>query len=301
MDPSKAVPIRVYGEAHQRTVTQASDRRCRGSLTGSIERTIVMLLEAADHDAAANELANANGLLQRIDPRAKIIGMLSLVIGTVGARKLSAIAVIFLVAVTLAVLSKVSIKLLARRVWLSVLAFTGTIAFPALFLTPGDVLFKIPLVAWEITAQGLRGAAFLVARAETAATLALLLVSCTPWSQVLKALRVLHVPVLAVTILGMTHRYIFLLLHLATDMFVARRSRAVGRMTGKMRRHTATSSAGVLLEKSLELSGEVYSAMQSRGFTGEIFLLDTFEMKARDWCAVIAFLAFATGASWIGR
>jgi cobalt/nickel transport system permease protein len=267
----------------------------------SIERTIGSLLGALDRDTATNALADADGLLQGLDPRVKIVGMLSLIVAATASRSLFVIAAVFLAALALAVPSKVPIRFLATRVWLSVLAFTGTIALPALFLTPGPSLLKLPLIGWEITAPGLRSAAFLILRAETAATLALLLVTCTPWTHVLKALRVLRVPVLAVTILGMTHRYIFLLLHLSADMFVARRSRAMGRMTARMRRHTATASAGVLLEKSLEFSGEVYSAMQSRGFTGEVSLLDNFKMRPRDWWALAAFSAFTLCALWIGR
>ena len=68
----------------------------------------------------------------------------------------------------------------------------------------------------------------LVARVETAATLSVLLILCTPWSHVLKALRVLRVPVVFVVILGMTYRYILLLLQSAHDMFESRRSRMVG-------------------------------------------------------------------------
>ena len=282
-------------------MTQSADRHSGRAPARSIERTIGSLLETLDRDAATNALANADGLLQGLDPRVKIVGLLSLIIAATASHSLSAIALVFTAAVALAVVSKVPIRFIATRVWLSVLAFTGMIALPALFLTPGPTLLELPLLDWRITATGLRSASFLIARAETAATLALLLVSCTPWTHVLKALRVLRVPALAITIMGMTHRYIFLLLNLALDMFVARRSRAVGRMTPRMRRHTATASAGVLLEKSLALSSEVYSAMRSRGFTGEIFLLDNFKMQAHDWWALAAFSAFAACALWIGR
>jgi energy-coupling factor transporter transmembrane protein EcfT len=41
--------------------------------------------------------------------------------------------------------------------------------------------------------------------------------------------------------------------------------------------------------------------MQSRGFTGEIFLLDNFKMQARDWWALVAFSAFTACALWMGH
>ena len=60
-----------------------------------------------------------------------------------------------------------------------VLLFTGAIALPALFLTPGRT--ALSLGGFAITAQGLRAAGFLLSRAETAATLSALLVLTTPW------------------------------------------------------------------------------------------------------------------------
>jgi energy-coupling factor transporter transmembrane protein EcfT len=47
--------------------------------------------------------------------------------------------------------------------------------------------------------------------------------------------------------------------------------------------------AGVLLDKSVQLSGEVFSAMQARGFRGEIYTLDEFQMNPRDWFALTGF------------
>ena len=67
---------------------------------------------------------------------------------------------------------------------------------------------------------------------QAAASCALLLVLCTPWTHVLKALRLFGMPPVLIVILGMTHRYIFVLLRTAVAMIEARRARTVGRMTG---------------------------------------------------------------------
>jgi len=125
----------------------------------------------------------------------------------------------------------------------------------------------------------------LIARAETAATLAGLLVLTTPWTHVLKALRILRVPALLVIVLGMTYRYIFLLLRLAEDFFEARRSRLIRPLSRPDQRRMAGAAAGVLLSKSLQLSEEVYLAMQSRGFRGSAYTMDDFRFRGRDWLA----------------
>jgi hypothetical protein len=41
--------------------------------------------------------------------------------------------------------------------------------------------------------------------------------------------------------------------------------------------------------------------MQSRGFRGEVYLLDEFQMKRLDWMAAAAFTALAAAAMWTGR
>jgi len=48
----------------------------------------------------------------------------------------------------------------------------------------------------------------------------------------------------------------------------------------------AVGSAGVLLSRTFQLSGDVYLAMQARGFRGEVHLLDDFAMKRLDWLAL---------------
>ena len=57
----------------------------------------------------------------------------------------------------------------------------------------------------------------------------------------------------------------------------------------------------MLLTRSLQLSGEVYQAMQSRGFRGEVHVLDDFRMRGADWLALASFVAIAAAAAWVGR
>ena len=265
-----------------------------------IVRTLAGFADALERSGAAERLADQSGYLQSLDPRVKLIGSLLLIFAALCSRRLWVTASIFLLAVALAQLSRIPLRLLVMRVWLGVLFFTGCIALPAVFTTPGLTIWQLPLLGWSVTSQGLYSAAHLLMRTETSATWVLLVVLCTSWTHVLKALRTLRVPVTAVVILGMTHRYIFLLLHLAREQFEARRSRLVGSLSARQRRKVAASSAGVLLDKSVQFSGEVYSAMQARGFRGEIYTLDDFQMNPRDWGALVLFVALATIAFLLG-
>ena len=158
-----------------------------------VERSLASFAAALEHAFYAEKLAKQNGLLQKIDPRVKIVAILPLIVIAALAR-LVGYRCAFRTAIAIALLSKVPLSTLAKRVWLGVLAITGVISVPALFLTPGRAIYNAPLPGWTVTAQGLRAATYLIMRAETAATFSVLLVLCTPWSNLLKALRVLRLP-----------------------------------------------------------------------------------------------------------
>jgi cobalt/nickel transport system permease protein len=268
---------------------------------GLIEHTIEGLYLAMERALHAENSAGGGGLLQRLDPRVKVAGLFALILASALAARLWVIAAIFALAILLAALSQISIGMLAARVWIGALTFTGAIAIPALFLTPGVPVYRLPGLNWTVTAQGLTTAGYLILRVETAATLALLLIFTTPWMHVLKALRIFRVPVVFVVILGMTCRYILLMLQTAHEMFESRKSRTVGAMTASEQRRMAVSGASVLLTKTFQLSGDVYLAMQARGFRGEVYLLDDFQMKRLDWMAAMAFTALTAAAVWAGR
>ena len=267
--------------------------RSRG---GFIEHTLEGLRSAMERAIYAEASASRTGVLQRLDPRVKVAGILALIVSVALAAKLWLIAGVLALAVTLAAVSAIPIRVLASRAWLGALIFSGAIALPALFLTPGT-----PIAAMPITQQGVRTASFLILRTETATTLMLVLAYTTPWTHILKALRIFRVPVVFVVILGMTCRYILLMLETAHEMFESRKSRTVNRMTPAESRRLAVSSSGVLLNKTLHMSGEVYLAMQARGFRGEVYLLDDFEMRRLDWFALGAFATVAAVSILLGR
>jgi len=254
----------------------------RGSF---VEKTIRGLLVAGQEALFAENSAQSAGLLQRLDPRVKIAGFGALIVAAVAARRLWVLSALFALSLLCAVASGISWRLLATRVWLPVLAFTGMIALPAVF----------------ISANGTHSALFLVLRAETTATFSLLLILTTLWNHLLRSLRFLGVPAAAVAVANMTYRYIFVFLESAKNTLEARQTRLVGHLEPALERRLAAASVGALLDKTMHLSGDVYTAMQARGFRGEIRLLQELRMEARDWWHLSALLALALLAFGLGR
>jgi cobalt/nickel transport system permease protein len=270
----------------------------KGRTLEGIARGLSRLFEQA---LDAENLAARPGLLQSLDPRAKVVAAILLIGSVVAVHSLTALAALFLLAIVLALTSSVPIGRLARQVWLGVLVFTGLIALPAPFIVAGNTLVTVPYVGWPVSEQGLRSAAFLMGRAQVSATLALLLVLTTPWTHVLKALRAIGVPVAIVAILGMTHRFIFLLVSTASQMFEARHSRALAPMAGRERRRIVIATAGVLLAKTISLAGETHLAMLARGYTGEVRLIGDFRFRPRDAVAMLAAAALLALLLWSQR
>ena len=265
---------------------------------GLAEKLTSSLAQVLEHAAEAEALGARDGLLQGLDPRAKLVATAALIASVVLTHSLITLATLFALALALAATSGLAAARALRHVWLSVLLFTGVIALPALVLVPGEPLWHVPLTGWPVTHQGLRSAAFLLGRAETSATLALLLIASTPWPHVLKAMRSVGVPVALVAVLGMTHRYVFLLLQSAQQMFDARRSRLMVPLNATQRRRLAVSAAGALLGKSLQLATDVHLAMVARGYRGEVRLLDDFRTRPRDWVALGVALALPVLIVW---
>ncbi|MFI5379450.1 MAG: cobalt ECF transporter T component CbiQ [Tepidisphaerales bacterium] len=100
----------------------------------------------------------------------------------------------------------------------------------------------------------------------TLCLLTMILLSCTtPFSEMLRVLRKLHVPSLMVTTLALMHRYLFVLGDEAHRMKRARMSRTFSRKPAKRWRTLATVISQLFIRAS-ERAERVYAAMRARGW-----------------------------------
>jgi cobalt ECF transporter T component CbiQ len=254
----------------------------------------------------AEDTAARDGLLQRLDPRVKVVTTLGSLVVVSLLRSLPVLIAAYGATLVLAVLSRLPLGVFVKRVWLFIPLFTGVVVLPATLnvITDGDIV--VPLGTWfghelGVTTQGLTGAAVLVTRVTASISLVVLLTLTTSWTRLLAALRALFVPRLFILVLGMAYRYLFLLLSSVTDMYTARRARTVSDdhardvRAGAGRRFVA-ASAGALFGRTHALSEEVHMAMVSRGYTGDARSLTSFRVRVIDgvWivCVVVAAILF---------
>ncbi len=107
---------------------------------------------------------------------------------------------------------------------------------------------------------------FLALRAMTILSWVLLLALSVPWQDLLAGLRRMCLPQIVVTLLGLTLRYLELLLREAQEMWLGVESRSWARIQGRRGRELAASRVGALFIKTLDLSEEVHQAMLARGY-----------------------------------
>ena len=116
---------------------------------------------------------------------------------------------------------------------------------------------------------------------------------CDVGSTTGKAVRSLGVPQIYVQTLSMALRYLLLLCRIAEEIYTAKKSRTLraGRIGAE--RSWVAGQAATLFTRSLQLSSEVHRAMIARGYRGEIKILNTFQVRTRDYL----WLGFCIGLS----
>jgi len=300
-EPGRALPR--WLEANPPVEGLRAERR-HSRRRGFLQKSLHDFAQALQDQIFSEHLAREPGLLQGVDARLKLVTTV-LLIGTAALlRHASLLLLLNAWLLWLARCSRVPLRLFVKRVWIVVPLFTGVIVLPAMLnvVRPGTpllVLFRLarPVHFWlwtipqevAITRQGAAAGALLVLRVGASVSLAVLLTLTTRWPALLKALGVLRIPGVFISVLEMTYRYVFLLLQISADMFTARRSRTVGRTGAAEHRRFATSAMGSLWAHTHATSEEVHRAMLSRGYTGEPRALAPLRLRRGDalWSLIV--------------
>ena len=279
------------------------------TVTGRSRKSIVDITIGAfssffDQSSYAEGYARKKGLLQFVDPRFKLVGMLWLVVCVILVGRVEWVLAILGVTILLAVASKVRLGYYLKRVWLFIPLFTLVIAVPAMFnfIVPGQPLLVLlskgdflgPVVSpWtvSITIPGVQGAILFVLRTGAAVSLVILLALTTRWTDLLASFQSLKIPTSFVMILGMTYRYVFVIVGIAQDMSLALKSRTLKPDRSGDVRKWLGATIGVLFRRSMNMSELVNLSMISRGYDGKVRKVTRFHAQPFDW----AFLGFLLG------
>ncbi|MEI6104515.1 MAG: cobalt ECF transporter T component CbiQ [Methanothrix sp.] len=267
---------------------------------GFVGKTIDGIFGFLEEAFISESFSKRRGLLQSLDPRAKLVSILAVIFATSLISDLGVLVFIYALTLLFSSLSKIEVGFFIKRVWLFIPVFAGIIAVPMIFnvFLPGDPLipvaylgpgahlgpFSLPESIF-ITKQGSMAAVIFTMRVATCVSAVVLLFLTTPQQILFKSLRTVGVPKLYVLTLQMTYRYIFLFMELIREMYVAKKGRTIksGGLIDEQK--WVGGRIGYTLIRSLSMSEKVHMAMMSRGFNGEVHIMQEFKMKNRDYLA----------------
>ena len=265
-----------------------------------IRKTLEGIFTFFQESLVSESLSLKKGLLQSLDPRFKLVSILSLVFALSLIRDIRILLAIYFLELALSYASQIGVFFFIKRVWLFIPLFTGVIALPLIFniFLPGDPLFQIasfgenahlgPIPLPEsiyITRQGVSLAIIFTLRVAACVSAVVLLFLTTPQQVLFKSLRSVGVPKIYVLTLEMAYRYIFLLTDLVKDIYLAKRARTIRPGSTREEQRWVGGRIGYILMRSVNTSEKVHMAMLSRGFDGEIKILQSFQAGRSDYVA----------------
>jgi len=263
-----------------------------------IDRTLKGVAGMLENFIFSEGQSQKPGLLQGMDARVKLLGVLLLVVCTSLLHSIPLIYGLYGLTLILALLSRIEAAFFIKRVWLVLPFFVGLIALPATLniFAPGEMMVSIfsleksyhfgpYFIPAEIgmTRQGISTALLLVGRVATSMSLVVLLPLTTSWADLLKAIRSLGVPQIYVQTLGMALRYLFLLSQIIREAHIAKKSRTIRPGKTRTEQRWIAGQVGALFKRSMQLSAEVHRAMMARGYQGEVRILSIFHIRKRDY------------------
>jgi cobalt/nickel transport system permease protein len=255
-----------------------------------IGRSIRGTLSFFRESILSEEHASYRAFLQSLDPRVKTATFLLLCLAVLMARNIYSLLFLYAFCLLLVCISKINLGFFLIRTWIFIPLFSLFIAIPALFsfISPGEALcgFKFLGLDLVITRPGLSGALLFVARVITSVSLIILLGLTTRHFALLKVLRIFKVPQVFVMVLGMSYRYIYLFVEIVQDTYQGIRSRVGEAVHYRKGQSIVAWNIATLWQRSFKLNEDVYSAMLSRGYTGEPVLADEFKTSFKDWAWV---------------
>jgi len=258
-----------------------------GKGQGFIEKNLAVIASFLKEVLESEGFADRKGLLQAIDPRARLSGVLMLMISGAILKSVMPLIVLLVFAFMAAIASRVTLSVLIRRV-MPVAIFTFFLVLPSAFNfishgTPVLWIFRWDSYDLYITAEGLEGIYIFLLRVVSMVSILSLFVLTTGYPDIFRALQSFPIPRFFIAALSMTFRYIIVLIRIAEDSHLAKKARTIKPLTLKEGHGWMASRIWLMMERSVEMAEGIHLAMAARGFNGDVKTMRVFEMKGRDY------------------
>jgi cobalt/nickel transport system permease protein len=179
---------------------------------------------------------------------------------------------------------------------LSLIGISG-VPFPHVMKTYG---FSLPFIFFAaltmyISAGFLSSIAMFI-RISTCVLSLLFLITCTPFFDMLRALKQFRIPKIFLSLFLFMYRYFFVIDDERHRMTLARKARGMQSKTHLFHRRTMQTisfTAGMILVRSYERGKRIFDGLLSRHYTGEIKTLTPFRITKKDYVFFISLCSFS--------
>lgn len=215
-----------------------------------------------------DQFAHTDSAVARRSPTVRLLGavIIALAAATLPLGAWPQMAALGVLVVGLAAAARVPATTFVIRL-LAPLAFVFLVSVGVLVLAPGEPVARIGPLA--ITDAGLLRFGSVMGRGAVALGGAVILVSTTPFDEMVRALRNLHLPEVVTTALGLAYRFLYILNDEVERLRRAARSRNAAEGAAP-RRRLLMGITGAALQRSFDRSERTHRAMLARGFDGEM-------------------------------
>ena len=237
--------------------------------------------------------------LTRIDPRAKLVIALAVLIAVVTAERIVLPLFVFGICLGTVATLRIPAKLIATRL-AAPLSIVAVLVVIQTFVTGTTPLFTVTLAGWQFTAkaEGFRQGVFLGSRVLGAVSVVFLLSIVTPAHRIFQALRWFGISRNWLEIAILMYRYIFVLMDRVADLAAAQKLR-LGYTTRGRAMRSFTALAGATIIHSLEQAKRTHDAMRLRGYRGTMPFGPLPAMSRGDRLITVLFLIGIASARFL--
>lgn len=273
-----------------------------------MDRALVSLSRLLRDAYVQWDLGDRDGLLQRADPRLKLILLVSTVVLVSFKQSLWGQLVVGISVLVLAALSKIPLGSMYGKVILFTGIFGVILPLPICLnvMVPGELIlplfgldepreflwFRIPQIV-GISKDGLMRIGLLSLRVLNSLSATFLVLYTTQMAQLVRSLKHFRLPDTILVVVLLTYRYLFIFVSLVEQMHRARWARLIIGTTASEGRIWAAERIASLFQRAQARCEEMYMAMESRGFSGRLHVEPLEKFGPRHW-AGLGILAFMT-------
>lgn len=227
------------------------------------------LMESAESLVYVEDLSEKKGLMQAINPLAKLVAIVGMIIASLFITNLAVLLAICIIPLVFAVSSRVPLKQFFLRTAMITL-FAAVLSILTLFMTPGSAVWATSIggLNLSITMEGIIRAGVFTVRVWFCVASLIMLVLSTGFDKTIKLLATIKVPSVVIQLFSLTYRYFFVSVEEAQSVLIAKEARTYvhKRNLNMQSLKDLGSIIASLFIRTYERSERVYLAMKARGF-----------------------------------